>query len=127
VLALVWLSKAHHLGQRGFVLFTISEFFLGEELQMEFNAMIQKSNRVKPFLLLMKKKHLANNKGAIPVLILIIITIVAVLGVGTIGFLLGKGYSFSIGIAIGIGLIIILPNLDRIIRWFKSVKGEIKK
>ena len=77
---------------------------------MEFNDMVQKSNRIKPFSILMKKKHLANNKGAIPVLILVILSIIAVLGAGVLGFLLGKGYSFSIGIAIGIALVIILPN-----------------
>ena len=88
---------------------------------------IQKSNGLKFCSVLLKKKCLSNNKGVIPVTILVILTIVALLGAGAIGFLLGKGYSFSIGIAIGIGLVIILPNLDRIIRWFKSVKGEIKK
>ena len=91
---------------------------------MEFNATIQKSNRVKHFLLLMKKKHLANNKGIIPVVILVILGGLALLGVG---FYLGKGNSFYVGIGVGIGLIIILPNLNRIIRWFKSIKEEVKK
>ena len=91
---------------------------------MEFNAMIQKSNRVRAFSLLMKKKHLANNKGVIPVVILVILGGLALLGVG---FYLGKGNSFYVGIGVGIGLIIILPNLNRIIRWFKSIKGEIEK
>ncbi len=94
---------------------------------MNFISTIQKSNGFKFFSFLLKKKCLSNNQGVIPVTILVILTIVALLGAGAIGFLLGKGYSFSIGIAIGIGLVIILPNLDRIIRWFKSVKGEIKK
>jgi len=91
---------------------------------MEFNATIQKSNRVKHFLLLMKKKNLANNKGVIPVVILVILAGLALFGVG---FYLGKGNSFYVGIAVGIGLLIILPNLNRIIRWFKSIKGEFKK
>jgi len=88
---------------------------------MNFISTIQERNSFKLF------SFVSNNKGLIPVPILVILTIVALCGAGTIGFLLGKGYSFSIGIAIGIGLVIILPNLDRIIKWFKSVKGEIKK
>ena len=42
------------------------------------------------------------------------------------GLVAGIALGLSIA-AFGIGLVIILPNLDRIIRWFKSVKGEIKK
>ena len=94
---------------------------------MNFIPTILKSDGFKFFSFLFNKKCLSNNKGVIPVPILVILTVVALLGAGGIGFSLGKGYSFSVGIAIGIGLVIILPNLDRIIRWFKSVKGEIKK
>lgn len=88
---------------------------------MNFFSTIQKRNSFK------LTSFAANDKGLIPVPVIVMLTIVALCGAGTIGFLLGKGYSFSMGIAIGIGLVIILPNLDRIIKWFKSVKGEIKK
>jgi len=94
---------------------------------MSFIPNSQTSDSYKLFSFLLYKKVLSNKKGVIPIPILVILTIVALCGAGAIGFLLGKGYSFSIGIAIGIGLVIILPNLDRIIRWSKSVKGEIRK
>lgn len=67
-----------------------------------------------------------NQAGVVPVVIIVIIAIISILGSGTIGFWLGKGNSFSIGLALGVGLVFLLPNLNRIIRWIKSVKGELE-
>ena len=88
---------------------------------MNFISTIQERNGFKLF------SFVSNNKGIIPVPILVVLAIVALGSAWGYGFWLGKGWSFNIGVTIGICLVIILPNLGRIIKWFKSVKGEIKK
>ena len=94
---------------------------------MNFIYSIRKRIGFKFFSFWFKRECFSNNKGVIPIIIVVIIGFVSLLGAGIIGFFLGKGYSFSIGMAIGIGLVIILPNLDRIIKWFKSVKRSVKE
>jgi len=58
--------------------------------------------------------------------ILIALLIISLLGGGLLGIILGKGFAFKIGLAVGLCLVFFIPNLDRIIRWYKSVKGEVK-
>lgn len=67
-----------------------------------------------------------NSSGLIPVPVMVVLAVTALLGAGGIGFILGKGVSFSIGLGLGIALVVILPNLERIVRWGKGVALEIK-
>lgn len=66
-----------------------------------------------------------NSRGIIPIPVILGLAAVAVISAFLGGLWIGKGHAFSIGMAIGVGLVFILPNLDRIIKWMKSVKGEI--
>jgi preprotein translocase subunit SecY len=69
-------------------------------------------------------EYVADSKGLIPIPILVVLAISSIIA-GGIGYWLGDGLSFKIGVGVGVGLILILPNLQSIIKWFKSIKAEI--
>ena len=72
-------------------------------------------------------RHIKSEKGVIPVLAIISIAIASALfGAGIYAWLSGSAnltvMLFIVGVICGI---IVLPNLKKIIRWFKDVKNEI--
>lgn len=73
-------------------------------------------------------KIATNEKGAIPIIILIILSGVALFGLGTlVGIMLTKGIQgFTLIIAGTILLVVALVNITGVIRWVKELKREIK-
>lgn len=73
-------------------------------------------------------KIATNEKGAIPIIILIILSGVALFGLGTlVGVMLTKGIQgFALIIAGTILLVVALVNITGVIRWVKELKREIK-
>jgi membrane protein implicated in regulation of membrane protease activity len=73
-------------------------------------------------------KIATNEKGAIPIIILIILSGVALFGLGTlVGIMLTKGIQgFALIIAGTILLVVALVNITGVIRWVKELKREIK-
>ena len=73
-------------------------------------------------------KIATNEKGAIPIIILIILSGVALFGLGTlVGIILTKGIQgFALIIAGTILLVVALVNITGVIRWVKELKREIK-
>ena len=73
-------------------------------------------------------KIATNEKGAIPIIILIILSGVALFGLGTlVGIMLTKGIQgFALIIAGTILLVVALVNITGVIRWVKKLKREIK-
>jgi uncharacterized membrane protein YgaE (UPF0421/DUF939 family) len=70
---------------------------------------------------------LNNIRGVIPIPVIIVIAIAALAVGSSFGFFVGKGFSFTIGIVLGVAILLIVPNLDRILKWYKSVKKESLK
>ena len=73
-------------------------------------------------------KIATNEKGAIPIIILIILSGVALFGLGTlVGIMLTKGIQgFALIIAGTILLVVALVNITGVISWVKELKREIK-
>jgi len=73
-------------------------------------------------------KIATNEKGAIPIIILIILSGVALFGLGTlVGIMLTKGIQgLALIIAGTILLVVALVNITGVIRWVKELKREIK-
>jgi len=73
-------------------------------------------------------KIATNEKGAIPIIILIILSGVALFGLGTlVGIMLTKGIQGLVLIIAGtILLVVALVNITGVIRWVKELKREIK-
>ena len=71
-------------------------------------------------------KIATNEKGAIPIIILIILSGVALFGLGTlVGIMLTKGIQgFALIIAGTILLVVALVNITGVIRWVKELKRE---
>lgn len=70
----------------------------------------------------------SDNKGAVPVVLLIAIAISTLMGIG-LGYKIGGGQFYLIALAGGLGLVfglIVFPNLLTLIRWGKSINKEIK-
>ena len=67
---------------------------------------------------------ISNEKGAIPIAIIIVLAIIAAFGAG---MFIGDGLAFKIGIGIGVLLVFLLPNTAAIIRWFKDIRKAAKE
>jgi hypothetical protein len=64
-----------------------------------------------------------NQRGAVPIAVIVILAITALIGVGAIGFLLGQvvqGIALTIAFAV-LGVLFLL-NAGSILRWVKAVK-----
>lgn len=67
-----------------------------------------------------------DNRGIIPIPIIAVMAILSLLAATGIGFYLGSGAAFSIGLGAGAALVVLLPNLSRIILWFKEITALFK-
>ena len=76
----------------------------------------------------MFQKFGTNEKGAIPIIVLIILSGVALFGLGTIvGIMLIKGIQgFALIVAGTILLVVAFANITGVIRWVKELRREIK-
>jgi TM2 domain-containing membrane protein YozV len=76
----------------------------------------------------MYRECLKNSKGAVPLVVLVILAIAALLGAGTVGFLLGQGVQgFALTIAFTVLGVLFLINAVSILRWIKELKQETRK
>jgi len=71
------------------------------------------------------KNIIRNESGVVPIAIYVAIAIISLLSALGVGFCLGTGTGFTAGVIVGVACLIIIPNLQNIIKWFNSVKKEI--
>ena len=75
----------------------------------------------------MKNRTPNSRSGLIPVAVIVSIAIVSMLfGAGILAFLSGSAQAgivlFVLGVIVGL---VLLPNLNKVIKWFKNVKKEL--
>jgi TM2 domain-containing membrane protein YozV len=75
----------------------------------------------------MLKQCRKNEKGIIPIYVIVILSLCALVGTGVLGFLLGKGVQgFALTVAFTILIVIFMINAAGVVRWIKSVKKEAR-